>query len=334
VNSRNDEILAQCLEAIENGMSIEECLVQFPDQSEELLPLLEMTQAIRSDASQVAVRAQFRRSAQSQLLARLPERRVTFWSSIRHTIQSAFNPPARRYPAVWAVLIAVAIIVFSGGGVVYASSNALPGDALYGVKAAVESTLLFIASDDLDMHLHSYFANRRLDEMEALAAMGREADLQTAIDGYVKELEAINQGVSQGEESSDLPGEKARSQERLETLLDKVPEQAKEHIQHALDMTQKVPPGYSWDFLPPGLLNGNVPLGQLEDFVPPGQLNDNVPPGQSEEFIPPGQLKKTEGSEEFIPPGQLKQTEESGQSGELPAVVPTQKVKDKDNIKN
>ena len=324
MNHSNDEVLAQCLEAIENGMSIEDCLTQFPDQSEELLPLLEMTQAIRSDASQVAVRAQFRRSAQSQLLARLPERRVTFWSSVRQTLQSAFNPPVRRYPAVWAALIALAVIVFSGGGVVYASSNALPGDALYGVKGAVESTLLFIASDSQDLQLHIYFADRRLDEIEALTALGRESDLNTALEGYAKEVEAINQSVAQGEENNDLPGSKAMAQERLEDLLidEKTPDQAMVPLQHALDMILKTPPAFSWDFIPPGQYY-TMPPGQSEEFVPPGQMKKTE---ESDEKIPPGPLKKTEPPEEVVPPGLLKKTEESR---ELPAVVPTQKVKDK-----
>jgi len=71
--------------------------------------------------------------------------------------------------------LAIALVIV-GGVAVTASASALPGDPLYGVKRAVESTLLSISFDPAT--LAAQFERERVDEVEALLAAGREAEVE------------------------------------------------------------------------------------------------------------------------------------------------------------
>ncbi|MBI5082825.1 MAG: hypothetical protein HZB17_16205, partial [Chloroflexi bacterium] len=73
-------------------------------------------------------------------------------------------------------LILALVILFSAamGGTAYASNDAMPGDALYGVKQAVETIRLTASPNDPALQLE--IANTRLSEAEKLLDTGRNAD--------------------------------------------------------------------------------------------------------------------------------------------------------------
>ncbi len=82
------------------------------------------------------------------------------------------------------VLLAVALLLlFSGGAGVtaLAARSALPGDALYPVKTSLEDTrVTFTNSSARQVDLQLEYAQRRLNEIEALIAQGRYADVEIA----------------------------------------------------------------------------------------------------------------------------------------------------------
>lgn len=96
--------------------------------------------------------------------------------------RGAFLPAvtARRARARGAILVGVAAGAIAVSGISAASENAVPGDALYGMKRSTERAQLALASSDLSRgQLFLDFARTRLDEAAALRGnrLGFEAVL-------------------------------------------------------------------------------------------------------------------------------------------------------------
>ena len=145
-----------------------------------------------------------------------------------------------------ASLAAAMILVLGAGSAVAASSSALPGDTLYGVKRAVERVSLAMHRDPVGRAaLQLRFAEIRLAEIRDLLAAGRAAD--EAVDGLEDALVAAEEealhAVALGRDADALL---AHVQEMIEKhvsvltdVLAKVPDQAKDAIQRAIDNAEK-----------------------------------------------------------------------------------------------
>lgn len=187
-------------------------------------------------------------------------------------------------------LVAGVALLLGANGAVAASASALPGDALYGVKRAVERVSLAMHRDAAGRAgLHLKFAATRVSEVEALVASGGVAS--EALDGLSASLagaeEEASEALALGQDSGALL---AHVQEMiskhiavLTDVLAKVPDQAKGAIQQAIDNAQNAKakaqqghdkPSTGKPTTPPGK-GGNAP-GQGND--PPGPANE--PPGQ------------------------------------------------------
>lgn len=150
---------------------------------------------------------------------------------------------------VWVLLITFAAAVFGGGGVVYASTDALPGDPLYGVKGLIEETQLTFSNEEGDLALQYQFAEKRLGEMEALIAQNRLGDIPEAVEGYVNSVQAMAQIMAKGEstdpvrtqaEMGYLNGVRETQRVRLEQMLEQVPEQLQTKLQLAIQTTERL----------------------------------------------------------------------------------------------
>jgi hypothetical protein len=102
------------------------------------------------------------------------------------------------FSARFMTAMAALLVVVLGGGTVYASQAALPGDALYTVKVSVaepvRAALAF--SDEAKLSVHTEIAEERLEEAQALAAEGRlstDAALQieSSLEAHVEEVETL-----------------------------------------------------------------------------------------------------------------------------------------------
>jgi hypothetical protein len=158
-----DAVLAQCTEdVLRQHRTVEECLKTYPHYAAQLKPLLLaglMTSRLK--APQL--------SAQSV-------------SSIEAKLRQQTRRPAQRRTGLSygltrlaAVLVVALLIAFgSGGGLVAASSNSLPGDPLYGIKRLWEAIVLALSplTGPQDA-LWQRIAETRLDELERLAAEGK-----------------------------------------------------------------------------------------------------------------------------------------------------------------
>ena len=156
-------------------------------------------------------------------------------------------PPARnpRFRLAVAGLIGAAFLVLGGGTAVAMSASAIPGDPLYGVKRAVERISLAMHRDPTSRaNLHLQFANNRLQEVAALTLAGKNPE--GLADDLEAQLDAAEHDALQAQAlGKDADAILAHVQEMiakhvtvLTNVLTKVPDQAKDAIQHAIDNAQ------------------------------------------------------------------------------------------------
>jgi hypothetical protein len=167
-----EDLLNHCIDRILQGESLEECLKRYPEQAEQLEPLLRVALAARQ-ATAVQPRPEFKARLRYQLLA----------------AASAREKKVKRISLLlgWQRRWAVAIVTFlflllAGGGTVFASTNSLPDEPLYPVKLAVEQVRLTLARSRVEKaRLHIQFAAKRMKEIKLLAEREKPERVEKAI---------------------------------------------------------------------------------------------------------------------------------------------------------
>ncbi|MEA3442010.1 MAG: DUF5667 domain-containing protein [Chloroflexota bacterium] len=251
------DVLENCLERIFRGENIGDCLQDYPEQSTELEPLLKFSCSLIQKSSAIQPGVEFKDRVRSQL-----QRAVSAKSEPRRTK----IPIWRRR---WAVALTSILIIFVASmGAVTASQKALPNEPLYPMKLAAERVNLALTFSDLDKaELHIQFAQRRTAEMAEVARWG-EADeaflLSEKASAHLDQLDKIlgvektweakspkilptplpAPFISQGGEVDEagngeglaaiLDNERTRNLNKLQTALDKAPEELKPLLKQAI----------------------------------------------------------------------------------------------------
>ena len=157
-------------------------------------------------------------------------------------------PPMRRPRLRLAIagLIGAAFLIFGAGSAVAISSGAVPGDPLYGVKRAAERISLAMHRDPVGRAaLHLKFAENRLQELAALTLAGKDTsavvqDLTQELEGA--EVDALKAKALGKDADAILAHVQSMISKHIAILTDvlaKVPDQAKDSIQHAIDNASK-----------------------------------------------------------------------------------------------
>lgn len=155
------EAFNDCLDRINAGQSINDCLRVYPQHAAALRPMLEVGKLVeRAQVSPFEVE-----SAQSRVRARMTER----LQSTRRT-----RPPYTRL----ALLAASFLITFAA--VLGMAEGSLPGDTLYGLKRLSEGARSVVTGEQ--------FEPRRLDEIRVLLALRRIE--QVTFSGTIDRIEA------------------------------------------------------------------------------------------------------------------------------------------------
>ena len=198
------DVLADCIEAIEQGEStIEACLAQYPEHADSLQELFPVMAMFRS-APAIEPAPTFRLHARQRLLSQLkplPNENVTFFDYLRHRWQRIGSfYLIRRLNMTWILLIVTAVSLVAGGGVVYASDSAVPGDALYALDLSLEELRLNLAStSEAKAALQLSFAEERLQEAQELIDRGDTDRYQEALGGYGVTMSAVAQTIGKTE---------------------------------------------------------------------------------------------------------------------------------------
>jgi len=343
-----EAILDECLREMSlRGESIERCLQRCPQHAEQLASLVQMADHIRK-TNHPTLSAPVTRAIEQRLLRRTAELRR---ARARRSLSLPFS--LRPLVTVAATLMVVlALVLAGGGGIVYASTDSLPGSPLYGVKRATEQVRLFLIPTETGRaELHIKFAQRRLEEVQALAEIKGQVD-EEALAAMAEEtrlaLEEIDKVPAQNKatlldklvslterQQSVLKGVQAKAPEAAQKGLNRALEASQQGHERAREALEKEKPGR--DVKPakspvptkvPKPTRAPGGQGQGPPSTPTGQVHgpSATAPGQSGEehgppAEPPGQSDKDHGPPDK-PPGQ------SGEEHGPPAGPPGQSGKE------
>jgi hypothetical protein len=345
-----EAILDECLHEMSiRGENIERCLQRCPQHAEQLAPLVQMADHIRK-TGHPTLSAPATRAIEQRLLKRTAELRQF---RARPSLSLPFS--LRPLVIVAATLVVIlALVLAGGGGIVYAATDSLPGSPLYGVKRATEQAQLFLVPTETGQaELHIKFAQRRLEEVQALAEIKGRVD-EEVLAAIAEEtglaLEEINKAPAQDKATllDKLVSLTERQQSVLKSVQAQAPQSAQKGLNRALEASQqgherarealeKEKPGQDLKTRSPVPTQTPRPThapkptrapgeqGQGPASTPTGQVHEPsaTPPGQSGEehgppTEPPGQSDKDHGPS-ATPPGQSGEehgppTESPGQS--------------------
>jgi len=181
-----EDILNNCLERMFKGESIGDCLKAYPEQADELEPLLRTSFAVMQKAAAIQPDHEFKARTHSQLQEMLYVRREKAEKSVK----------VRIWHRRWAVAVAsVLVILLAGVGTVAASANALPDRPLYPVKLASERVRIGLAfSDVYKAKLHIRFAEKRAWEIAEMARQGKGDKIPLLTERAVSHLGQLQGG--------------------------------------------------------------------------------------------------------------------------------------------
>jgi hypothetical protein len=173
-----EQLLDRCLQALHRTRDIEEVLRDYPQYADQLRPLLEMALATRRHYADVPEAPGGLAAGRERMLAAAAQQRArgiaTAGAGVSRTKGQGFRLVfATRLVAI--LLLIVVSVTTLGGGIVWATSDSLPGDLLYPVKLATEDMRLALASapgTQVDLALE--FVEERSEEAQALAAAERQ----------------------------------------------------------------------------------------------------------------------------------------------------------------
>ena len=133
-----DDILDECLERLlVGGETIEQCLQRYPEQAQELEPLLQ-TALEAKKASAIQPRDEFKARARYQ-----------FGSALQDTASRKGRPFFGWLPQWATVATIVLVLLLAGGGTLVVASNSMPDSPLYSLKLAAEEAQLVLTPSEI-----------------------------------------------------------------------------------------------------------------------------------------------------------------------------------------
>jgi len=189
-NEKFDDILNECLDRMLKGETVEQCLQSYPEQAQELEPLLRTAMAARA-ASCIQPRPEFRARARYEFQSALRDMEAK-----KSQRRSIFNWRWQWQPAWSIALTAVVIMVLAGGGTVAASRNSMPDNFLYPVKIAAENVQIAVTFSEVDkVELNARFAEKRTEEIVYIAGKGDPQEVQIVAQRMNSNLYNINRVI-------------------------------------------------------------------------------------------------------------------------------------------
>lgn len=156
--------LESCLKILEQGGTVEECLLRFPAFADDLRPLLEQSIAART-LGRNPIPASAVTAGRVRILNRAAQLRQNKQPLV-HYLRSW------RFAAI--PILVVALFFITGNGLLAASARSLPGDALYPLKRSVEGISLLLApTSHIKTEIQKIISTRRITETVGLLSEKR-----------------------------------------------------------------------------------------------------------------------------------------------------------------
>jgi hypothetical protein len=275
-----DQILDICLDRLQTGATLADCLASYPQHAAQLAPLLQVASLLETPAGPT-MSDEGLRAGEARLLAQA--------ARLRSTQRKAGTLPLtgliRRLAAAG---IAGMVLVCGMLGVGTVSAASLPGSPLYPVKQATEAVVTWAAfTPQLQTTVHLAWAERRLDEAEALLARDGTAD-PAVLAALERETEQALAAAEQSgpEQLAAVAAQTEHQQAVLQAVLDKAPAAARPGLERAITASanshtraeaalDKAKPGKATKERPEN--SAQPPLG-----TPPGKLTEETPTGSAQ----------------------------------------------------
>jgi hypothetical protein len=142
----------------------------------------------------------------------------------------------------WILIVTLVAALAGGGGTVYASNRALPGDVLYPVKSTVEDLRLVVSDQDQHVGLYRRYAGTRVQELERLIRSQRVDEVPVALERFERHMQGAMAALD--EVSGDDPEQAERLalelrqdlafyRAELNRLVESTPERARPVVERA-----------------------------------------------------------------------------------------------------
>jgi len=163
-----NSILDDCIAALQQGATIDDCLARYPAHADRLEPLLALTDKVR----------------RTPLAPPRPWPQATAWQRVRQRATDLRSSPQPVHLSfgygAWlrpvAITVALLLALFGAtGGTVLASQNSLPDSPLYRVKLATEDVRLWFVFDDV--HRAEILLDQSNERMDEILQMNRQDKL-------------------------------------------------------------------------------------------------------------------------------------------------------------
>ena len=190
-----DAALDKCLAWLRAGVDVATCLERYPEYADDLRPLLELGSDLRRTSTPLPS-AEARAAGKQRMLAALSKKRTrplgaTGWGRAAPWLRRALTSGGLRPSWQLAVVLLVAVLVMGTGVTVAASTNSLPGDALYPVKLASQRAQLVLTLNPAHrQRLEDDLRGQRLQDVKTVLAAGRRANVE-----FEGDLEEMQDGV-------------------------------------------------------------------------------------------------------------------------------------------
>jgi uncharacterized membrane protein YgcG len=241
--------LEHCLQQLARMGDVEASLRRYPQYADRLRPLLEMAWAAHRHYDTVPEPLGGLAGGRERLLAVAAQQRARAVPATPAT--TAAQRGGLEKPLAFAVRLVVVLLVVGvgtavvGGGIVWAASHSLPGDALYPVKVAVEDVRLALVSapvDQVDRSLQ--LVEARAEEIQALVAAGQQVpdEAIARMERHVERALTRTAWASDDEMIGLLMrvAEHTRAQERrLVDLQSTAPQQAQANLARAVTVCRR-----------------------------------------------------------------------------------------------
>ena len=253
-----EQILQTCLEMIRSGQeTVDSALARYPEQAEELRPLLETASWLQMSRKAVSPAPDFVTASRRRLEARLEREKAEGLSrapraedlGLWNTLVYLFTQKSFVYRFAIATIFVVLFVVTTSS-VAGAAQQAIPGDQLYPVKTSLERVQLALSlSEARRAQLNIDFAERRLVEIRRLVVENRFEYLQSTINQFQAQTEQASLPLQTLESSNALQAKALASElkividqqtETFPALAQDAPEAARQEITRLLDLTKRV----------------------------------------------------------------------------------------------
>lgn len=236
MNRRIERALADAIDEIRSGSrSVDEVLARPEARDPEFEPLLRLALSI-APVENLEIAPHVKQALRARVMNEIAHENAKRPFPLNLGIRNPFPALRRAATPALAIILGLALVA---SGTVYASQDSLPGDALYGVKIAVEQAQVALAlSPEAKINALMRSSRRRTEEM-ALERGGRPGDVGALARQYeagVEQALQILDTMSDGNKeqiASRLLDNLERHQAQLQEVYDNAPEQAKEAVLRA-----------------------------------------------------------------------------------------------------